>query len=176
MDVDIYRYDESWEVEALDTLEDLYSIDLAVNPPRASTQSSSSLQPNNLIIDLRDASDFDKRSLLHSINKPLSSLSPTTGSPFFQSSVMRAQWLELENLFGRAASEFKEQKVTLLCYNGDTSRVATSVLRAKGIEACSLKGGMSGLKFLRSVMSPQETMLEEDSEKGESDDGTTDFK
>ena len=34
----------------------------------------------------------------------------------------------------------------VICYNGDTARVATSVLRAKGIEADSLRGGYQALR------------------------------
>ena len=158
--MDLHRYDESWEVETIDTLEDLYSIDLATNPPQKTSGTTLLLQPNNLIIDLRNSDDFAKSSLLQSLNKPLSSLSPVTKSPFFDSSVMRAQWLELETIFNQAADEYKGQKLTVICYNGDTSRVATSVLRAKGVEACSLKGGMPQSQFLRNLMTQQNSTSE----------------
>lgn len=35
----------------------------------------------------------------------------------------------------------------LVCYDGDTARVATSVLRARNIQASSIKGGMLGHDF-----------------------------
>jgi hypothetical protein len=34
----------------------------------------------------------------------------------------------------------------MICYDGDTARVATSVLRAKGISASSVKGGITAIK------------------------------
>lgn len=34
----------------------------------------------------------------------------------------------------------------VICYNGDTARIATSVLRAKGIEGDSLRGGYQALR------------------------------
>lgn len=36
--------------------------------------------------------------------------------------------------------------VIVLCYNGETSQVATSMLRAKGYEAFSICGGFSALR------------------------------
>lgn len=35
----------------------------------------------------------------------------------------------------------------LVCYDGDTARVATSVLRARNIQASSIRGGMLGFEF-----------------------------
>lgn len=35
----------------------------------------------------------------------------------------------------------------LICYDGDTARVATSVLRVRKIQACSVSGGMLGYEF-----------------------------
>jgi rhodanese-related sulfurtransferase len=37
--------------------------------------------------------------------------------------------------------------VLVVCYNGDSARVATSVLRAKGLEADSVRGGYGALKM-----------------------------
>jgi cysteine synthase A len=62
--------------------------------------------------------------------------------------VLEAQWLELETLFKaeQALSKLRGQHVLVICYHGDTARVATSVLRAKGIEADSLRGGYQALR------------------------------
>lgn len=35
----------------------------------------------------------------------------------------------------------------VVCYDGDTARVATSVLRARNIQASSIRGGMLGFDF-----------------------------
>lgn len=62
--------------------------------------------------------------------------------------MLEAQWLELEAVFKaeEALSKLRGQHVLVICYHGDTARVATSVLRAKGIEADSLRGGYQALR------------------------------
>jgi hypothetical protein len=40
-----------------------------------------------------------------------------------------------------SAYDLSGKDVVVICYDGDTARVATSVLRAKGITATSIKGG-----------------------------------
>lgn len=62
--------------------------------------------------------------------------------------MLEAQWLELTDLLSESSviSRLQDQHVLAICYNGDTARVATSVLRAKGIEADSLRGGYQALR------------------------------
>lgn len=104
------------------------------------------------------------------VNIPLDSLTASTPNPFSSPSALEKQWRELEALIERnreMASERERtgdtdgdvpaeqallapltlhgRKVILLCYNGDTSRVATSVLRAREIEACSVQGGLRAI-------------------------------
>lgn len=43
------------------------------------------------------------------------------------------------------AYDLAGKNVGVICYNGDTARVATSVLRARGITASSIKGGFQAL-------------------------------
>lgn len=80
---------------------------------------------------------------------PLSSVGPHTGSPFSDPAVLEAQWVELEQIFKdeRLVSELGSYHVLIVCYNGDTARVATSVLRAKGIDADSVHGGHHALRM-----------------------------
>ena len=68
-------------------------------------------------------------------------------SPFFAPELLDKQWTELESLFSESylQSQFRDRKILCLCYNGDTARVATSVLRAKGFHAESVKGGQQAL-------------------------------
>lgn len=69
--------------------------------------------------------------------------------PFSNSAVLEAQWHELEALFtdAKVVAPLHEQHINVLviCYTGNTARVATSVLRAKGIEADNLRGGYKAL-------------------------------
>lgn len=67
-------------------------------------------------------------------------------------------WLELEGMFTaknkagekNASAEalmaiLRGKKVLTMCYDGDCARVANSVLRAKSVEADSLRGGYCAL-------------------------------
>jgi rhodanese-related sulfurtransferase len=78
------------------------------------------------------------------VNLPLSSLDANTTSPFSDAAVLEAQWRELDALFkleSSALSAVQGRRVLLVCYGGNTARVATSVLRARGIDASSIRGG-----------------------------------
>ena len=63
--------------------------------------------------------------------------------------MLENQWKELEATFTPDrinAHDLIGKDVYVICYNGDTARVATSVLRARGISASSVKGGYSALR------------------------------
>ncbi|KAJ5681701.1 uncharacterized protein N7477_001641, partial [Penicillium maclennaniae] len=144
--VDLHRYDEAWERDALEVLPQVYG------SPRSlehSLLSEISLRPQHRVIDLRRAEDFGAWSLPESINLPLSSLGPHTPSPFSDPAVLEAQWVELEKIFhdGRLVTELGSHHVLVVCYDGDTARVATSVLRAKGLEADSVRGGHQAMSM-----------------------------
>ncbi|CAK1358241.1 uncharacterized protein RHO25_007692 [Cercospora beticola] len=130
--VDLYRYDEAWEL-----------------PPTTALITPLS-NPSTLIIDFRRQSDYLTFHLPTppSLNIPLRTLSPTSPSPFFTPDLLSTQWRELESLFSESylQSQFQNRKILCLCYDGDTARVATSVLRAKGFEAESVKGGHRALE------------------------------
>lgn len=120
-------------------------------PPKSLTQSLLSdivLKSQCCILDLRTVADFSTWHLPGSVNIPLRSLDSHTPKPFSEPSVLEAQWLELEELFSdhNAVSRLHSHHVLAICYNGDTARVATSVLRARGIEADSLRGGYQALR------------------------------
>lgn len=140
--VDTYRYDEAWEVEEKSFCDIVYSSipsDVITNSPANAS--------DNVILDLRTQEAFSNYHLPGSISRPLSSLDSSTSSPFSDPEVMERQWKELESAFDTTTVELLRRagSVWMICYGGDTSRVATSVLRAKDVTASSLKGGMLGL-------------------------------
>ncbi|KAJ5966472.1 hypothetical protein N7481_013186 [Penicillium waksmanii] len=143
--VDLHRYDEAWERDALEVLPEVYGSprSLAETPLREIT-----LKPQHRVIDLRKATDFGEWHLPESINLPLNSAGPHTPSPFSDPTVLEAQWVELEQIFhDRLVSDLGSHHVVVVCYDGDTARVATSVLRARNIEADSVRGGYRALKI-----------------------------
>ncbi|KAJ5473697.1 hypothetical protein N7475_003263 [Penicillium sp. IBT 31633x] len=144
--VDLHRYDESWERDALEVLPDFYG------SPRSLAQCPLSeivLKPQNRVLDLRHPDDYYVWHLPGSMNLPLSSLGPHSPSPFSDPGVLEAQWVELERIFKDEAlvSELGRHHVLVVCYDGDSARVATSVLRAKGLEADSVRGGHRALRM-----------------------------
>jgi rhodanese-related sulfurtransferase len=144
--VDLYRYDEAWELSPSTALSNLYAA--IVGPVQCLS--------DWVIIDLRNTEDFEAGHLPDALNLPLQSLAAGNSSPFFDSRVLEEQWRELESLFGTANMDFSSYlkevessncSVMLICYGGDTSRVATSVFRARNIQASSISGGMLGYDF-----------------------------
>lgn len=110
--------------------------------------SSLVLKQQRCIIDFRTATDFSNWHLPGSVNICLESLDSHTQKPFSEPSVLEAQWLELEGLFSDSSviSKLRQHHVLAICYNGDTARVGSSVLRARGIEADCLRGGYQALR------------------------------
>ena len=108
---------------------------------------------DTIIVDLRTKEDFEAWRLPLSTNLPLKTLTSDTNNPFADASTLERQWLELDSLFqGDMDTLLLEDRqsivgrqVLVVCYDGDTSRVATSILRAKNIEAFSMRGGIRGM-------------------------------
>lgn len=147
--VDLYRYDEAWEREPAKVLPDYYSF----SDEKALFSQPMQLRPKAMVLDLRTFDDFAQQHLPQASSFPLQSLASSTPSPFSDPAALESQWLELEGIFKKMDEKstdpilgaLSDVKVLVVCYGGDTSRVATSVLRAKGIEADSLRGGMDAV-------------------------------
>lgn len=84
-----------------------------------------------------------------SCNFPLESCNASMPSPFFNATVLQKQWRELDATFTSdyiSTCGLSGRNIYVICYNGDTARVATSVLRVKGISASSIKGGIAAVR------------------------------
>ncbi|CEJ82363.1 hypothetical protein VHEMI02433 [[Torrubiella] hemipterigena] len=160
LNVDCHRYDERWErdpVEALgayydvatDLIGDLVSI--AAKLPSADLQMIP-LKTDSCIIDFRQEADFAAFSLPKSINMPY--VTKDAPNPFVDPEALSTLWKRLEETFlsppEEIAAAIKDKRVLFLCYDGDSARVATSVLRAKGIEADNVRGGFKALQEMNS--------------------------
>lgn len=171
MNVDLYRYDEAWEQKVAEVMTGLFEIinEQPEKTLREQQASSSCLKPKAGVdvLDLRKATDFARWRLPGSVNLPLESLNSTKQSPFSDSAILESQWRELESIFSGksendtapSAARSKGRCVLLLCYDGDTSRVGTSILRAKGVEAVSLRGGMHALQDFLPALHVTGTMM-----------------
>lgn len=116
---------------------------------------------NPFIIDLRQPTSPPSLSPLLSPSykihsSPLPNLTPTTPNPLADLTMtddLRQQWTALKAKFGGGdvdteallARKPADSVVVVLCYHGETSRIATAVLRARGVEAFSVRGGTGAL-------------------------------
>lgn len=157
--VDLYRYDEAWEKDALKVLTEFYCLDQMLvrdilfflckrhSSARSGWERIVSPKPDTIVVDLRQREDFEEFSLPGSVNFPL--VAADTRHPFADPSVLATLWRKLNSTLGPENPDICEQlkgkRSLILCYDGDSARVATSVLRAKGYSADSMRGGVEAL-------------------------------
>ena len=149
--MDLYRYDDRWEKQPTDALHAFFAPDDALASTLLPITSKVKPQPQTSILDLRQPLDFQDFHLPGSVNLPL--VHEVTPSPFAEPRVLDALWRRMEETFQAPGAELLDlvqgRRVLVLCYDGDSARVATSVLRAKGYEADSVGGGFRALRRLR---------------------------
>ena len=133
--IDTDPYDPRWELTKADILE-----------MAATTEGGLRL------IDLR--SSADALPMHEDISPvPLPGLKADDPSPFDNNSVLEKQWYGLGHLMksGLLTRDVpKDVPAILLCYNGETSRLACSMLRGRGFKAFSAKGGLGSGQVLSS--------------------------
>ncbi|KAF4344297.1 cysteine synthase A [Fusarium beomiforme] len=161
--VDLYRYDEKWERTASEALDAFFDVDrgalldMVLTDPKAGSVNTVDLQSilrskqDISIIDLRQPQDFSNFHLPGAVNLPF--VWDDTPSPFSNAKLLESLWTSLEDTFKNPGPEIQSllngRKILLTCYDGDSARVATSVLRAKGHEADSIRGGFQALNKMR---------------------------
>lgn len=109
-----------------------------------------------VVIDLRGQKSFQAQHIPGSILLSTDGrglLGLTGGDLFGSAEAVHATWTALRDAFARqAASELLERcrsektDMIVVDYDGDAARLATAMLRARGIEAFSIDGGFRGLR------------------------------
>ncbi|KAG4253411.1 cysteine synthase A [Fusarium proliferatum] len=161
--VDLYRYDEKWERSASEALDAFFDVDrgalldMVLADPKIGSVNTVDLQSilrskqDTTIIDLRQPDDFSMFHLPGAVNMPF--VHDCTPSPFSDAKLLESLWKNLEGAFKAPGAEVQSllsgRRVLLTCYDGDSARVATSVLRVKGYEADSIRGGFQALNKMR---------------------------
>jgi rhodanese-related sulfurtransferase len=159
----LYRYDEKWERSASEALDAFFDVDrgaildMVLADPKIGSVNTVDLQSilrskqDTTIIDLRQPDDFNNFHLPGAVNMPF--VQDGTPSPFSHAKLLESLWENLEGTFkapgANVQSLLSGRRVLLTCYDGDSARVATSVLRAKGYEADSIRGGFQALNKMR---------------------------
>ena len=148
LDVDLYRYDEAWERDAIAVINDFYPKsalrDVLVGAP-------ATRKTDTAIIDLRQHVDFERFHLPGSTNVPF--VHSHQPSPFSDPVGLASLWTKLKQGF-KLPDEglnalLSQKRALLLCYDGDSSRVANSVLRQMEYHTESVRGGFKALQKLR---------------------------
>lgn len=138
-------------MEAAEAVRQFFELDGALENTLAPDTSKVAPKPGTAVIDLRQPLDFQDFHLPGSVNVPF--IYEDTPNPFSEPQVLESLWRRLEDTFKTPGKELRDiihsKETLLLCYDGDSARVATSVLRAKGYEADSVKGGFKALRKLR---------------------------
>ncbi|KAF4451835.1 cysteine synthase A [Fusarium austroafricanum] len=163
LNVDLYRYDEKWERTASEALDAFFDVDrgalldMVLADPKSGFVNAVDLQSilrskkDTTIIDLRQPQDFNNFHLPGAVNMPF--VHEINPSPFSDAKLLELLWKNLEETFKAPGAEIEsllsERRILLTCYDGDSARVATSVLRAKGHEADSIRGGFQALNKMR---------------------------
>lgn len=142
--IDTHPYDSAWELEATAAVKWLHKA--AKFAPGETVGAA----PGVRIIDIRAPTDFAQKTIAGAQNVPFDSVKAGIASPFDDVGVLEAQWREMKELVGPETSGYELIKgvapVLVVCYDGESSRVFTSILRASGVEAYSSKGGFPLLK------------------------------
>ncbi|ORY61524.1 tryptophan synthase beta subunit-like PLP-dependent enzyme [Pseudomassariella vexata] len=174
-DVDVYRYDDSWEQDPLSALDSFFEVEMALardvlqflsqlsSANSAGLASIIPLKKDSIILDLRQPFDFAQFNLPGSINLPFAQYEDQ--SPFSDPTLLASLWRALDAKFAAPdqdlLSRIKEKRVLVVCYDGDCARVASSILRAHGFEADSLRGGFKALRRLNSGREAPRNMREQ---------------
>lgn len=144
--IDQGPYDSTWELSASEATKLHQSAFMLC---RSSAASHTCEAAGGLtVLDLRRSFDFAPLHVSGSVNSPITSLDEATPSPFNDIRVLEAQYHDLEALINDACLGdrlHRFSRVLVLCYSGETAMLATSMLRQRGIETYSVRGGFQGI-------------------------------
>jgi rhodanese-related sulfurtransferase len=100
------------------------------------------------ILDLRQSKDYEAGHIRGSQSSPLKNLTEKTGDIFQDPNALPMHRTNLRVKFSEEVDRLgsKTSPLFVLCYDGETSRLATSILRAAGYTRLSVSGGFSALR------------------------------
>lgn len=163
MSIDQELYDLKWEIDYTQCCRSIPDEVASLKDSHLCTDKSCEAQgrcissrsdSDILFFDLRSAPDFIEYHVAGAVNSPLQGLSKHNTSPFDfdDTSELKRQWSILQTKLADEESAHLEEStaVIVLDYNGDTSRVATAIMRSKGQSAFSFLHGMPGVQLFLS--------------------------
>ncbi|PWN53727.1 tryptophan synthase beta subunit-like PLP-dependent enzyme [Violaceomyces palustris] len=167
--VDQYGYSTTW---ILDPSSARTMMVYPRNPAFGLSAPECDISRRPLIFDLRSRTEFAEAHLAHACSTPLSSLQKDDPSPYEDAVLLATQWTELKARFLPEAGPVKHtcsdtgplvetlpvaemvsclrqsgREALVIDYDGETAKVAVSVLRKAGVKAFSVRGGMKAMKM-----------------------------
>ncbi|KAI0385676.1 tryptophan synthase beta subunit-like PLP-dependent enzyme [Hypomontagnella monticulosa] len=136
LNIDTHPYNHTWELEPTAAIDLLHC--------RVKSTVDGKHLSKVEVIDLRAPNDFRSGTLPGAKNVPFDSVRADTPSPFDDVGVLESQWGEMKSRLGRYLESgliSDGSQVISICYSGESARMLTSILRAQGVEAYSVKGG-----------------------------------
>jgi rhodanese-related sulfurtransferase len=127
-------------------MDQIKELDSGNDLPRNSPSS-----PSIRVVDLRSTDDFNNHHITGAYSCPAPHLTADTKTPFDfgDPNALVNQWKDLNTMLENSelVSKFfgADGPVLILCYNGETSRLLTAMVRGRGVDAYSFRGGVSGL-------------------------------
>ncbi len=176
MTFDTDKYDLKWELaidEAVSVLKGLW-IEPQLTASQADRSALTSIPlsrwVNPFILDIRAAEDYDESHVFNALSSPMEGFSSSTPNPlaeFTETDDLRQQWTSLKAKFSgqdpstekTLSRKLSDSVIVVLCYSGETSRIATAVLRTRGLEAFSVRGGTRALEQVMR-MEPKSHVIE----------------
>ncbi|KAL8746864.1 MAG: hypothetical protein Q9190_001188 [Brigantiaea leucoxantha] len=159
LEYDTNGYDVSWELDKEKAAALLTRASITSSPtsaPASSERTISNADRDIMILDLRSAEDYSSYHIPHSVSTPLQNLTAATPPPLAdlqKTGVLIEQWAALKSKFDDHDTMLEDgiavkrnRPITALCYNGQTSKIASAILRARGLEAYSVKDGIQALR------------------------------
>lgn len=147
-EIDQGTYDHRWEIPVANITQ--HNGGQPYNLCRAVEASHACPNVDNIlpVLDLRQRESFACEHICGSLNVTLSSCFPETPSPFDDIATLKSQFRDLEYLATELStrSDFNiAGPFLIICYSGETARLACSIFRRRNIEAYSLKGGSQAM-------------------------------
>ncbi|KAJ3982074.1 tryptophan synthase beta subunit-like PLP-dependent enzyme [Lentinula detonsa] len=150
--VDRYPYQPEWELSAEIVLAKIlvYMSNEEMRDKKNSCSArGSSSRPapceDLVILDIRAEIDYNKRHFPAAISLDIGSDAESV-NPFLDTPTMVKQWRSLYQQLSHENPIFEEKvkgnTMVVFCYDGNTSRIATSILRHRRVEAYSCAGGI----------------------------------
>ncbi|KKY16046.1 putative cysteine synthase [Phaeomoniella chlamydospora] len=148
--IDQGTYDPAWELSGVDIMNINQGKPFVLGAGEEPLELASKNNAPAAVLDLRQPGDFASSHITGSLNLALPSLHVETPSPFDQVPILETQFKEIRDILSDPDLLIRLHRakcVLVVCYTGETARLACSAMRCIDIEAYSVRGGFHSLEY-----------------------------